>query len=216
MTTSPARVAVVLLPLMLVCACSFRGSVTDAQSSSSAHSPGTSTSTGAASSGESTGATSTGPVGTSTGESTPPAGGGPSTDRCHTSELTGRLIPADSGAGQRYATLTLRNAGGRSCTIHGYGGLGLVDGSGHALPTKQIRDASPAATTVRLAPGGTVSSDLHWGAVPGPGDNQSGDCQPAPAALHVIPPDETDFLSVPWDMGPVCLRGTIEQRAYVG
>jgi hypothetical protein len=130
--------------------------------------------------------------------------------------LTGRLVTGGAGAGQRYATLVLTNTGGVSCTVHGYGGLGLVDGSGRALPTKQVRDSSPAPTTVLLAPGKSVSSDLHWGAVPGPGDKQSGDCQPTPAALHVIPPDETDFLSVSWNLGPVCEGGTIEQRAYAG
>jgi hypothetical protein len=137
-------------------------------------------------------------------------------DRCHTSELTGRLVSGGAGAGQRYATLVLRNSGARTCTVHGYGGLGLVDASGRPLPTKQLRDASPAPATIRLAPGGTVNSDLHWGAVPGTGDNQSGDCQPTPSTLRVIPPDETDFLSVAWNLGPVCEGGTIEQRAYNG
>lgn len=216
MTSSRARAAAVLLPLVLVCACSFRGSVTDAQGSSTPHSRSASTGTSASGTSGSTGSGSTAPVSAPTGTSTPPAGGGTGTDRCHTSELTGHLVTGGAGAGQRYATLTLTNSGARSCTIHGYGGLGLVDASGRALPTKQIRDPSPAATTVRLAPGDTVSSALHWGAIPGTGDNQTGDCQPTAAALRVIPPDETDFLSVPWNLGPVCEGGTIEQRAYTG
>lgn len=205
MTWSRASVGAALLPLVLVGGCSSGGSGPTAQSTSAATSPGDSTPTGTSGSGSSTAAGATGATTTSAG-----------TDRCHTSELTGRLVRADAGAGQRYATLTLRNSGNRTCTIHGYGGLGLVDGSGRALPTKQVRAASPVPTTVRLAPGGTVSSDLHWGAIPGPGDNQTGDCQPTPAAVHVIPPDETTSLSVPWSLGPVCEGGTIEQRAYVG
>lgn len=212
MTSSRARVATALLPLLLVGACSSGGSGSTAQSKSATSAPGTPTSTNTSGAG---GSTTNGPTGSSTGASTT-AGGGTGTDRCHTSELTGRLVTGGAGAGQRYATLTLRNSGSRTCTIHGYGGLGLVDGSGRTLPTKQVRDASPAPTTVRLTPGGTASSDLHWGAIPGPGDNQTGDCQPTPAAVHVIPPDETDFLSVPWNLGPVCQSGTIEQRAYTG
>jgi hypothetical protein len=135
------------------------------------------------------------------------------TDRCHTGELTGSLGPETAGAGQRYATLLLRNTGGRTCTVHGFGGLGLAGAGGAALPTKQARVGGPA-TTVSLGPGATARSDLHWGAVNGPGDAPAGDCQPTPTALRVIPPDETDALSVAWTFGPVCEGGTIEQHPY--
>ena len=117
------------------------------------------------------------------------------------------------GAGQRYATLVLRNAGRRTCTVHGYGGLGLAGSGGRALPTSQVRAGGPAAT-VTLAPGVSVSSALHWSAVPGPGEASTGPCQPDPATLRVIPPDETTSLPVAWTMGPVCSAGTIEQRPY--
>jgi hypothetical protein len=155
------------------------------------------------------GGSTTGVVTTSArpGPTTAPAG------RCHTSELTGSLGPETAGAGQRYATLMLRNTGGRTCTVHGFGGLGLAGAGGVVLPTKQVRAGSPA-TTVRLAPGATTRSDLHWGAINGPGDASDGDCQPAPTTLRVIPPDETDPLSVAWTFGPVCEGGTIEQHPY--
>jgi hypothetical protein len=135
------------------------------------------------------------------------------TDRCHTSELTGSLAPDGAAAGQRYATLVLRNTGGRSCTVHGFGGLGLAGADGRALPTNQVRSGGPAAT-VLLAPGGAVRSQLHWSTVNGPGEPSSGPCQPTPATVRVIPPDETDALSVPWNLGPVCSAGTIEQHPY--
>ncbi|MCU1667531.1 MAG: hypothetical protein JWP40_458 [Blastococcus sp.] len=224
MTPSPVRAAAVLLPVLVVCACSFRGSVTDAQAGSTAtHSPGTSAGTGATTGRTSGGTPTTGAVGLSTTTADrPPAGGSANAtgggagrvDRCHTSELTGRLVTGGAAAGNRYATLVLRNTGGQQCTVHGYGGLGLVDSSGRALPTRQVRAGSPAPATVLLTPGTTVSAQLHWGAVPGPGDTPSGDCQPAPATLRVIPPDETDPLSVPWNLGSVCEGGTIDQRAY--
>jgi hypothetical protein len=108
----------------------------------------------------------------------------------------------------------LTNTSGAPCTIHGYGGLGLTDSNGTALPTQQVRLPDPPPGTVTLAPGGTASAELHWGAVTSTGDARSGPCQPTPAALHVIPPDETASLSVPWTQGPVCDRGRIEQRAY--
>jgi hypothetical protein len=125
-------------------------------------------------------------------------------------------VPGSPGAGQRYATLVLRNTSDGACTIHGYGGVGLVDAGGAALPTHQVRRSDPAPTTVTLQPGDTASSQLHWGAVPGAGDSSTGDCQPTPANLRVIPPDETDPLTVPWNQGPVCEGGTIEQTAYTG
>ncbi|HEV7210771.1 MAG TPA: DUF4232 domain-containing protein [Blastococcus sp.] len=221
MISPRARRAAVLLAVVLagpaLAGCSFHGSVSAAQSSTPATTGRSATTAGttAATTG------STGPAGstssTSGSRSTATAGGGPGTvDRCHTSELTGSLVPGSPGAGQRYATLVLRDTGGQRCTIHGYGGLGLVGADGHALPTTQVRAPSPAPATVLLAPGGTVSSQLHWSVVPGPGDSQSSACQPTPTTLRVIPPDETDALSVRWDQGPVCSKGTIEQRAYAG
>jgi hypothetical protein len=217
MTSTPVRAAAALLPVLVVCACSFPGSVTDPQAAESTapHSPGTSATTGAVGRTTATTTTTTTTDRTPAGGSVSATGGGADrVDRCHTSELTGRLVTGGAAAGNRYATLVLRNTGGQKCTVHGYGGLGLVDSSGRALPTRQIRASSPAAATVLLTPGTTVSAQLHWGAVPGPGDAPSGDCQPTPATLRVIPPDETDPLSVPWNLGSVCEGGTIEQHAY--
>lgn len=135
-------------------------------------------------------------------------------DRCRTSELSGSLVAGSPGAGQRYATLVLRDTGGRTCTVDGYGGLGLVDAAGHPLPTLQVRVPSPAPRAVVLGPGDAVSAALHWSAVAAAGDRPQGDCQPVAAALQVIPPDETGALSVPWSGGPVCGSGRIDQQAY--
>jgi hypothetical protein len=55
---------------------------------------------------------------------------------------------------------------------------------------------------------------LHWSAVTGSDDAQSGNCQPVPATLRVIAPDETEALTVRWEQGPVCEGGTLQQQAY--
>ena len=223
MTPFPRRAAracpAVLLAVLLVSACSFRGSVS-AATSSAPHSSAPYSSAAHASSGRpssagvGTGTTAVGATTSAPPAPTTPAGTSPArTDRCHTSELTGSLGPETAGAGQRYATLILRNTGGRTCTVHGFGGVGLAGADGRALPTTQVRSGGPA-TTVRLAPGGTARSALHWGSINGPGDPPTGDCQPTPATLRVIPPDETDPLSVAWTFGPVCEGGTIEQQPY--
>jgi hypothetical protein len=219
MTPFPRRAApaclAVLLAVLLLSACSFRGSVS-AATSSAPRSSAVRTSSGSPSSAGS--AVGTPPAGTTTSArpvpTTIPAGTSAArTDRCHTSELTGSLGPETAGAGQRYATLILRNTGGRSCTVHGFGGIGLAGAGGAALPTKQVRAGGPP-TTVSLAPGATARSALHWGSVNGPGDPPTGACQPAPTTLRVIPPDETDPLSLAWTFGPVCEGGTIEQQPY--
>jgi hypothetical protein len=201
-----------MLAAVAVAGCSFQGSVTDADGGSSSSHTRT-TSTGATSSSSAAPVTS----GSSGSGSVPPGSTSTSSSgssgRCHTADLAGSLQPGDSGAGQRHATLVLRNTSGRTCTIKGYGGIGLVDASGAPLPTHQNR-VSPAPTTVTLRPGGSASSQLHWGAVPGTGDSSSGDCQPTPAALQVIPPDETAPLSIAWTQGPVCEAGSIDQQPY--
>jgi hypothetical protein len=201
-----------VLSVLALSACSFSGSVTAATSSA----PRTSGSTGSASAVAAPGTSSAGSPTGPTSQAAASAFGGPMTaaaGRCHTSELSGSLTAGSPGAGQRYATVALRNTGGRACTVHGFGGLGLAGSDGHALPTHQVRSGGPAPT-VLLAPGATVRSALHWSVVTGPGDSSTGACQPTPATLRVIPPDETDALSVAWTMGPVCSGGTIEQRPY--
>ena len=65
-------------------------------------------------------------------------------ERCHTGGLAAGLVPGSPGAGQRAATLVLRNTGARTCTIEGYGGIGLYDPAGRALPTRQLRLGTPA------------------------------------------------------------------------
>ncbi|MER7014000.1 DUF4232 domain-containing protein [Saccharopolyspora sp. NPDC000359] len=134
--------------------------------------------------------------------------------RCHTSMLTGSMQNPDAGAGQRYAELTLTNSSGETCTLYGYGGLQLVDASGHPLPTDAKRTPNPGPSLITLAPGESASATLHWTAVPHEGEPTDGPCAPTPSRLEVIPPDETDPLAVTWNAGPVCGFGTIDGTAY--
>jgi len=209
-TVKHSRFLLPALALIAVAGCSFQGSVSDAGGGSSSSHSRTTTS-GAASSSSSAPADGDSSGGSPAATTT--SGGSTGTARCRTADLAGSLQPGSPGAGQRYATVVLRNTSARTCTIKGYGGVGLVDASGAALPTHQNR-VSPAPKAVTLKPGSSASSQLHWGAIPGPGDATSGDCQPTPAALQVIPPDETTALSIPWSQGPVCEGGTLDQQPY--
>jgi Protein of unknown function (DUF4232) len=155
---------------------------------------------------------STGPAPPAAAE-VPAAAGVP---RCTSGGLTGLLVAGSPGAGQRYATLALTNTTRQACATRGYGGLQLVASDGSVLPTHQVRDPAPPPETVLVRPEATVTSLLHWSAVPGTGDDPTGNCQPVPATLRVIPPDGTTALVVPWPFGPVCERGRIDQQAYAG
>lgn len=137
-----------------------------------------------------------------------------SVERCHTSMLTGSLQEPEAGAGQRYAQLVLRNSSNETCTIYGYGGLQLVDEAGRPLPTKMERTPNPGPSLITLDPGETASATLHWTAVPHEGEPTDAPCQPTPARAQVIPPDETDPLTITWNAGPVCGFGSIDNSAY--
>jgi len=220
MTRASVRTVAVLVAVLGVGGCSFQASLHGVADVSSSPRPPASAS-GTTAGGRPTPPPTTPGSGTSTARppsapvgSTSAAPSGPG--RCRTADLSARLVPGSPGAGQRYATLVLTNRGGSPCTVFGFGGLGLVAPGGTPLPTRQVRLKDPVPATVTVQAGHSVGAELHWSVVAGPGDAQSGNCQPVPATLRVIPPDETEALSVPWAEGPVCQGGQIEQQAYQG
>ena len=116
-----SRLLLPALALAAVAGCSFQGAISDAGGGSSPSRSSTSTSASSSSSTApvTSGSTATGATGSTTS--------GGSAGRCHTGDLAGSLQPGDSGAGQRHATVVLRNTSSRTCTVKGYGGIGLVD-----------------------------------------------------------------------------------------
>ena len=151
----------------------------------------------------------------SSGTSSPPATASTASGtRCRAGDLSAALIARDSAAGNRYATLVLTNTSRRTCTVFGYGGLQLADASRHPIPTIQRRDPMHPPSLIRLEPGIKASALLHWSAVPHAGESMTGPCEPTPALLLVIPPDERVQIAVRWQFGPVCGRGAIDQWAY--
>ena len=132
------------------------------------------------------------------------------TPRCHTSDLSASLRPLNSGAGQRYAALSLTNRSGHVCQVYGYVGMLLLDGNGTPLPTDVVRNANPGPQIVSLAPGQSAFTLLHWTVVAGPGESQTAQCEPQPVYVEITPPDETTQLVVGWNMQFVCLHGRID------
>jgi hypothetical protein len=145
----------------------------------------------------------------------PTAGAAPAAPApCSTADLGVQLKGGGAGAGQRYATVVLSNTSGRTCTVHGYGGLALLGAPRQGVPTDLRRVASPAPGTVTLTPGGSARSLLHWAVVPASDENGIS-CEPTALTVVVTPPNQTTAALRSWTFGPVCQHGVIQQNAYV-
>ena len=145
----------------------------------------------------------------------PPASGATAaTPQCSTADLAAQIKGGGAAAGQRYATMVLTNTSGRTCYVHGYGGMALLGAPRQGVPTDLHRNASPAPTTVTLVPGASARSLLHWAAIPATDEN-SFTCEPTAVTAVVTPPNQTTSALRPWTFGPVCQHGLISQNAYV-
>jgi hypothetical protein len=131
---------------------------------------------------------------------------------CRTADLSAKILPGEPGAGQRYGTLVLTNRSHHTCHTYGYVGMLLLDGHHRAMATHVRRDNTIRPHRVVLVPGAGASTLLHWAAVEGIGD-QTGPCVSAPRFTEVTPPDETTHLTIRWQGGIVCERGTIDVQA---
>lgn len=150
------------------------------------------------------------PSSASGGESGPPD----QDNRCTAEMLSGTVEPQNAGAGQRYATLVVRNKSQQTCSLWGYGGLDLLDVTRNALPTQAERTLDPTPALVELRPGALAGKTLHWGVVATGDEPVDEPCQPAASSINVTPPDETAPFEVDFEFGPVCDNGRIETSAY--
>jgi hypothetical protein len=146
--------------------------------------------------------------------SVPAAGATTASTQCSTADLSAQLKAGSPGAGQRFATVVLTNTSTRTCTVGGYGGLGLLGAPRQGVPTDLQRVASPSPTTLTVSPGGSVRSLLHWTAIAA-ADEPGAPCEPTGATIVVTPPNQSAALLRPWTFGPVCQHGLIGQNAYV-
>jgi hypothetical protein len=134
--------------------------------------------------------------------------------QCSTADLSAHLKAGSPGAGQRFATVVLTNTSTHTCTVGGYGGLGLLGAPRQGVPTDLQRVASPSPTTLTVNPGGSVRSLLHWTVIAA-ADEPGATCEPTAATVVVTPPNQSAALLQPWTFGPVCQHGLISQNAYV-
>ncbi|MEU8461608.1 DUF4232 domain-containing protein [Streptomyces sp. NPDC029003] len=102
----------------------------------------------------------------------------------------------DAGAGQLYLPLRFTNTGDRPCTLLGYPGVSVLNGSRQQIGRPADRDGQvPAA--VSLAPGRSATATLHTtnGPIGGP-------CLPKGEFLKVYPPASRDavLLNTPFQV----------------
>ena len=95
----------------------------------------------------------------------PPAGTNPSVQprfegRCEAAALTLAYRFTDASLGARTAEVTAVNASDTACSLEGFPDLAFADARGNALSPRVVTGGS--AERVRLAPGGSRSSELTW------------------------------------------------------
>jgi hypothetical protein len=140
---------------------------------------------------------------------------------CTGEQLSGTfvLVPGSAGAGQIEYALTLANTSQTACYVRGVPKATLLGVSAAALPTHVTAAGGGGPTRVVLEPGASAVAHARFSPdVPGPGDSQSGACQPQAHTLQVSPNGGgvTDAAVRP--ATSVCEQGTLnfETLGYAG
>jgi hypothetical protein len=132
-----------------------------------------------------------------------PATGAPITPKCTAADL-GVWVAADqfgAAAGTIYMQLEFTNLTRSACTLFGFPGVSAIGANGREQGSPAVWDHAVAATTVRLAPGGTAHALLEYS------DVVTGNCPSAGKRmafeLRVYPPDQDQADHALWDF-PTC------------
>ncbi|TMC04813.1 MAG: DUF4232 domain-containing protein [Chloroflexi bacterium] len=110
-------------------------------------------------------------------------------------------------------TFRVANTQTSACTLYGYVGMLMLDGSGGSMPTRVVRNGGIWSTEAGpsqflLQPGTAASFRAAWSDVPHGSETT---CAQA-ARLEITPPDEFDHVTIPvtgWNMAP-CNAGEID------
>jgi hypothetical protein len=112
---------------------------------------------------------------------------------CTTNGLSVKVGQTEGAAGSIYVTLDFTNTSGSTCTLYGYPGVSLANGTTEVSPGAD-RSTVTAASLVSLAAGATAHAVLQVGDA---GNYPSSTCGPKPTnAIKIYPPNETSSLYV--------------------
>jgi hypothetical protein len=109
---------------------------------------------------------------------------------CTGDQLAGTfaLVTGSAGAGQVAYLLTLRNTSQSRCYVAGLPRVQLLGADGALLPTRVAPTQKTLLTHIGLAPGHAAQAHARFSPdVIGPGDSQTGPCQPTARTLQVTP-----------------------------
>ena len=135
---------------------------------------------------------------------------------CTAPQLSGTFgeVPGSAGAGQIEYLLTLKNTSGSGCWMAaGPPTVRLLAADGSPLPTKVVpaQDVTRSTPPTTLEPGSAAKAAVRFSPdVAGPGDSQTGPCQPKAHTLQVT---ATGGGRVEVPVQPptsVCERGTLD------
>jgi hypothetical protein len=144
-------------------------------------------------------------------------GSGASAKPCTGEQLTGTfaLVPGSAGAGQISYELMVKNVSHGPCFLRGIPKATLLGASGAALPTHVTPAGPGGAGRVVLQPGASAAADARFSPdVAGPGDSQSGTCQPAAHTLQVTPNGGGVMDAAVKPSTSVCEQGTLNFKAF--
>jgi hypothetical protein len=127
--------------------------------------------------------------------STPSTAAVSATATCQPGQLSVSLAEQGGAVGHGGQVVTLSDKGSAACTLYGFPGLGLLNGSGQPVPLVVTRATTagflfPAIpeTTLTLTPGGpSAGFGMEW--INGPSGGTY--------ALQVTPPNDTGYLVIP-------------------
>lgn len=179
--------------------------------------------TGASSSPSNTGSSSsTSSTSTPTSSSSPTTTTAPSTGSggetaaagtpsCNSNDLKAKIGQSEGAAGSIYVTLDFTNTSSSKCTMYGYPGVSLANGTTEVGPGA-TRSTTTAASLVTLAPNATANAVLQ---VADAGNYPASNCGPKPtSAIKIYPPNQTVALYVPYSTS-ACVKSVDQLRIAV-
>jgi hypothetical protein len=151
------------------------------------------------------------PASTSSPAATSGATGAAGTTSCTTNDLKVKIGGSEGAAGSIYVTLDFTNTSGSTCTLYGYPGVSLANGTTQVSPGAN-RSTQTAASLVTLAAGATGNAVLQVGDA---GNYPASTCGPKPTnAIQIFPPNQTAALYVPYSTS-ACTKSVDQLRIEV-